>query len=225
MGSGGISSPTVRESAGWQAEKDGRCCQPATGDSGTIGSIRSSMTRPAHERLPAVPEICQELRHASPHHASRHHLRQRVSPARLCGDARCCLAARTTGASWHARGQGFKCPQLHPMEVTEMVDTLVSNQRGDRMSEPPARGVTSYRGRRRAWMTACSHAAFMMPLPGPCIGASGPAQPGAGPTACLGVSFFGSMKGFSTTTARTRSVGVSTSSVVPRSVRPIGSIA
>jgi hypothetical protein len=52
-----------------------------------------------------------------------------------------------------------------------------------------------------------------------------PAQPAAGLTACLGVSFFGSMKGFSTTTARTRSVGVSTSRVVPRSVRPIGSIA
>jgi hypothetical protein len=125
------------------------------------------------------------------------------------------------GSSSAARGgQGFKSPQLHPVELTEMVDTLVSNQRGDRMSEPLARGVTSYRGRRRAWMTACSRAAFMMPLP-----ASSPAQPGAGPRACFGVSFFGSMKGFSTTTARTRSVGVSTSRVVPRSVRPIGSIA
>jgi hypothetical protein len=40
-----------------------------------------------------LPGICQKLRYTQPHAAPRRNPRQHLLPARLCGDARCCLAS------------------------------------------------------------------------------------------------------------------------------------
>jgi hypothetical protein len=52
----------------------------------------SPMSAAAVGGCSGVPEICQKLRYTQPHPAPRRHLRQGLSPARLCGHVRCCTA-------------------------------------------------------------------------------------------------------------------------------------
>ena len=113
----------------WSAKhkKDGRSCQPSTGTLEPISRYQHDKHQPDQHssvRAQTCQQICQQQGLTTPHAAPCHFECHPPAEQRGYEATRgCVLRCERLARQWHARGQGFKSPQLHPRsEALSAVD-------------------------------------------------------------------------------------------------------
>ena len=92
--------------------------------------VATSTGRP----VSGVPETCQKTVLTQPRYAHDTKSRQRLSPARLCGDTRCRRALRTSDESMACKGSGVQASSAPPLHFECVVPDACPRPR----QEPPA---------------------------------------------------------------------------------------